>query len=125
MKKQKSKKILLVDDNPAFLLQLKWALKDEYKVETATSCSQAHSLYLSFEPDMILLDLYLDRNIHNYEETTAFLTFFKQLNGKVKVVIVTSEEDKRVRQNLLQSGADDYLTKTNLMDKLPAVLQAG
>ena len=50
-------KLLIVDDDHAVLNQLKWALGDEYEVETAQSGVEALSKFKEMGFDLVITDL--------------------------------------------------------------------
>jgi two-component system nitrogen regulation response regulator NtrX len=54
-------RILIVDDEAGIRTSLRGLLEDEgYRVETAGSGTEALSLVVEFDPDLVLLDVYLD-----------------------------------------------------------------
>jgi len=52
------KKILVVDDDPDILQLIKTYLSGKgYAVRTTNSCNQGLTIFYSFEPDLVLLDI--------------------------------------------------------------------
>ena len=51
-------KILIVDDNQDLAFLLKWMLEDEgYEVRSAQNGTDGYSMYLLFNPDLVLTDI--------------------------------------------------------------------
>lgn len=113
--------ILIVEDDETILYTLKEALLlSDYQISTAQTLSEAKTA-LSFEPDLILLDL-------NLPDGTGF-SFCEQIGAKqqIPIIILTArdEDDDIVRG--LDLGADDYVTKpftlAVLLSRIAAVIR--
>lgn len=99
-------KILLIEDEiniQTFVTALLEA--NDYQVITAQSCAMAKTLYSSYVPDLVILDLGLpdsDGSVFLQEIRAADLT-------PVIVLSARSEEHEKVK--MLDMGANDYITK--------------
>lgn len=99
-------RILLVDDEPAIRNTLKLSLQTQnYKISEAASAAEALEKTKNFHPHLILLDLGLPDK-HGIE-------VLKDLRKwtKIPIIILTVFDDEATKVRLLDSGADDYLTK--------------
>lgn len=101
------KKILVVDDEPAFVRLVTMVLKQEgYEILSASNGQEALKLLFAHKPDMVLLDIMMPK-MDGWQTCTRIREF-----SDVPVVMLTgkqtSEEDI-VRG--LDYGADDYLIK--------------
>lgn len=99
-------RILIIDDEKAIREVLVRTLKTEmYQVEEACSGHEGLEKTKSFHPNLILLDLGLpDKNGHEILKELRTWT-------QVPVIVLTVTDDESVKVKLLDSGADDYLTK--------------
>ncbi len=99
-------RILIIDDEKAIREVLVRTLRSEnYQIEEAHSGEEGLSKIKSFHPNLVLLDLGLpDKNGHEILKDLRTWT-------KVPVIVLTVTDDESVKVKLLDSGADDYLTK--------------
>ena len=99
-------KILLVEDEENIRTFVSALLEaNGYRVITAGEYSEAKTMYLSYTPDLVILDLGLpDRDGSNLlsDIRREFLT-------PVIVLSARSEESEKIK--LLDMGANDYITK--------------
>lgn len=99
-------RILLIDDEKAIREVLSMHLKTEgYLTDEAISGLQGLEKIKTFHPNLIILDLGLpDQN--GLDVLKALRTW-----SKVPVIVLTVNDDEKAKIKLLDSGADDYLTK--------------
>ncbi|MCA9891330.1 MAG: response regulator transcription factor, partial [Anaerolineae bacterium] len=89
------------------------------KCETAYSFQEAEDRLLSFEYDIVLLDIMLpDGNGLN------ILKVLKQIRPETGVLIISAKNALDDKVNGLELGADDYLTKPFHLPELNARLNA-
>jgi len=119
------KKILIVDDDPEIVELLCDVLnRDErFEVKTATSGYDAGMLTQQFRPDLILLDYMLpDVNGNIVCQTIKRNPEFE----KTKVIIVSGVVKQDEIEQLLKSGAEDFIRKPFdidwLMERIEGVL---
>lgn len=99
-------KILVIDDESAVRNAIKTNLSsDTYEVTEAIDGQKGIDLASSFHPNLIILDLGLpDMNgLEVLKKLRAWTT--------VPIIILTVTDDETTKVKLLDSGADDYLTK--------------
>src|SRR5438552_4463876 len=113
-------KVLLVDDEPGMLRYIRTLLEvDSYKVETATSGSDAlDRVQRGLTPDLVLLDLLMP-GIDGLQT----LEQLKQLKPSMKVVMLSCVSDTRKVVQAIRLGAQDYLTKPFQKAELDAVIK--
>jgi two-component system KDP operon response regulator KdpE len=112
-------RILVIDDEPQIRRALKDALLDEgYNVTTAASGEEALRTLAEARPDLILLDLLLPGI-----DGTEFCRTARQY-CHAPIVVISVRDTERDKVNVLDLGADDYLTKPFGMDELLARIRA-
>ena len=112
-------KILIVEDEEIYVDVYSARLGPlGYQIETATEVSTASHKLRSFQPDIIILDLRLQRQ--DSEEGLAFLTEIMGYNPAIKVIIVTVEGTIENAMKAHKSGAYDFIEKrTQGYNELP------
>ena len=104
-------RILIVDDTPANVMLLQKVLQmSGYKnIETLTDSREVIRTYLTYKPDLLLLDLrmpYMDGL-----EVLEKLNALKNEDDYLPVIIITAQDDKETRQRGYLLGAKDYISK--------------
>lgn len=112
-------KILIVDDEKAIQKLLGLSLSTgNYSILQALTATEGLKFALSDNPQLILLDLALPDM--DGEE------FLKQLRqwSDIPVIILSSRDNEQTKINLLDNGADDYVTKPFSTGELLARIKA-
>lgn len=112
--------ILLVDDEPGMLRYIRTLLEvDSYKVETATCGNEAlERVQGGLSPDLVLLDLLMP-GIDGLQT----LEQLRQIQPRLKVVMLSCVSDTRKVVQAIRLGAQDYLTKPFKKAELDAVIK--
>lgn len=111
-------KILLIEDNLSLITALRDALKSEYELDTTTSGKTGLYRADITDYDVIILDLLLpDSNGLNICQQ------LRERGIKTPVLILSAEAKVLSKINLLDAGADDYLTKPFSLGELKARLR--
>lgn len=100
------KRVLLIDDEKAIREVLSLHLKSEgYQIDEAISGNQGLEKIKVFHPNLIILDLGLPDK--------SGLDILKDIRtwSQVPVIVLTVNDDEKMKVRLLDTGADDYLTK--------------
>lgn len=108
-------KILIVDDDSSIRRFLELSLKNSgYEIFIAQNGKQAISMSQEHKPSIIILDLNLP--------DISGLEVLKQIriDSSIPVIMLTIEDDDTKKVNLLDAGADDYLTKPFSIQELLA-----
>ena len=112
-------KILVVEDNPRLAIRIKQQLRKYYTVETAASGDEGLQLAATDSFDIVLLDLGLP--------DTPGLEVCRQLrriSKSLPILVVTGIDKVESRVELLDNGADDYVTKPFDISELHARINA-
>lgn len=110
-------KILIVEDHQDILSLLKEVLSKEYLVDEAKDGIKALSKFKEFKPDLVVLDLMLPGIMGESVLKTIRKT------SAVPILVLTAIQDKQKVVELLNLGANDYLTKPFDIDELLARVQ--
>ena len=115
-------KILVVDDEPNIIQLAKLYLeRDGYDVEAAETGQDALSKFVSFGPDIIILDLMLP-DMDGFEICRRI-----RMKSDVPILMLTARTEGTDRVVGLELGADDYLTKPfdprELVARIRAILR--
>jgi len=107
--KTKKARILIVDDEPANLALLSMLMMDQgHSYETAINGAEGLEKVLSFNPDIILLDLIMP-GMNGLE---VCKTIKKDLKTRhIWVIFMTGQSDGDTKFKCLQAGANDFLAK--------------
>lgn len=111
-------KILIIDDDDLVSASLKKVLtKLNYNVETCLQASEAERIVTDFQPDIILLDIYL--TTHNGIDVLKNL---KKKFASIPVIMITGYADVKIAVTAIKSGAFDFLLKPIDLEQLKFVL---
>ena len=104
-------KILIVDDEPANTKLLERVLAEGgFQDYRSTNDSRlARSLFLEFEPDLVLLDLYMP-HLDGYALLQQLLEALSP-NIYLPILVLTADISSKAKQQALRLGARDFLTK--------------
>jgi|GEM_PF-712165 len=112
----KTKRILLIDDNKLHLSTVKNILKTKYKIVCSKSGREAlEQLNQGFVPNLILLDILMP-NMDGWE------TYLKLKSNSflqdIPIVFFTSVIERAEKKHAEEMGAADYITKPYKKDDL-------
>ncbi|HSM24632.1 MAG TPA: response regulator, partial [Anaerolineaceae bacterium] len=118
-------KIIAIDDNKDNLLTLKAIIKDNFQdaeVVTTTSGKQGVEEALSFDPDVIILDIIMP-GMDGFE-VCQILKSEKQTQDIPVIFLTALRENKENRLRALEVGGDAFLTKPIDEPELVAQIRA-
>ena len=107
---ESARKLLIVEDDPGLLKQLKWCFED-YDVCTAENREAAIAELRRHEPAVILQDLGLPPRPEGVEEGFATLSETLRLAPHTKVIVVTGNGDQENALTAVAQGAYDFYEK--------------
>jgi len=108
-------RVLIIDDNKQVAESLRRGLKSSYSVDVALTGQDGVMMAESAQYDVILLDLNLPDL--SGEDVCASLRF----NGlKTPIIVLTGRDVVQDKVELLDMGADDYLTKPFSLEEVKA-----
>ena len=109
------KRILLVDDDPAIIETLRYALEAKgFEVLVARDGNQGLSLAEREDPDLVILDMMMPKR-------SGFLVLEKLRRTRpvpIRIIMITANEGSRHKAYAEMLGVDDYLRKPFPMDRL-------
>jgi DNA-binding response OmpR family regulator len=106
---EKSKKILVVDDEPDVASLLTLLLKSQgYNVIAAGDGQEALELARKQSPDLILLDIMLPR-MDGYK--VARMLKFDENFSHIPIIMLTAKIQEKDKETGLEMGANAYVTK--------------
>lgn len=116
----KTKKILIVEDEPSLVFTLKDTLETEnFNVNVVTDGADAVETVRQFEPDLMILDLMLP-NVSGYDICKEI----RDLKYTFPIIMLTARDQEIDKVTGLNIGADDYITKPFGVKELLARIRA-
>lgn len=107
--------ILLADDNKDFREEIKYMLKDYNIIEASNGEEALKTLEKNDNIDLAILDEKMPE-----KSGTKVLKNLKELNPKIKVIILTGFSTEKIVIDAIKGHADDYLEKIKDLNKLTA-----
>ena len=99
-------KILVIEDEANIRSFMETVLEsNNYQMICAGSCGMGKTMYLSHNPDLVILDLGLPD-----EDGLVFLEFVRK-ESSVPIIILSARTDEQDKVIALDMGANDYITK--------------
>jgi DNA-binding response OmpR family regulator len=118
------KYILIVDDDPTFLMLLKYRVEDmQFHVQTAHDGQTAIDLIQNNHFDLVITDLMMPvfSGMEIMEKT------INVLHKKIPFVVISSAGQEEMVEKALINGASDFLSKpfgiNSLLDKIKNILE--
>ena len=113
-------RVLIVDDSEDDIEMLRRFLADDTtEIRGVTDSSQAEHVFTEFEPDLVLLDLHMPQP--DGLEILRRIRDARSRLGFLPVLVLTGDVGPIARNNALDLGADDFLTKP--LDRKEVVLR--
>ncbi|MDJ0907000.1 MAG: PEP-CTERM-box response regulator transcription factor [Woeseiaceae bacterium] len=117
-----NRKLLIVEDDPGLLSQLKWCFED-YEVFTAEDRESAIAELRRHEPMVVLQDLGLPPTPDGVEEGLETLEQTVRLAPATKVIVVTGRGDQENALRAIALGAYDFYQKPVDTDTLRLIVE--
>lgn len=105
MKKNKYKILLIEDDSGIRSVMTTMLETADYQVLTADTCGLGKTLYVSHQPDLVILDLGLPDM-----DGMSFLQFVRN-DALTPIIVLSARSDDQDKVLALDAGANDYVTK--------------
>lgn len=113
-------KILIIDDDELVGVSLKKALvKIGYSAFLCQDPNEINQAIKEFDPDLILLDIYLSDEINGIDVLKNLIANHKQ----IPVVMITGYADVQIAVNAMKIGAKDFLLKPIDIEQLKFILE--
>ena len=112
-------KILVVEDDPAISNLIRTTLETQaYQYHTAQNGSGALMEVVSYNPDVVILDLGLP-DMDGVDIIKKIRSF-----SNMPIIVVSARSEDQDKVEALDAGADDYLTKPFSIDEFLARMRA-
>ncbi|MGV7206251.1 PEP-CTERM-box response regulator transcription factor [Oxalobacteraceae bacterium A2-2] len=115
-------KLLVVEDDPGLLRQLRWSLAD-YEVLPAADRDSALALLRRHQPPVVTMDLGLPPDPDGASEGLALLRQMLALAPDTKVIVLSGSQERAHALQAIAMGAYDFHQKPPDPDLLALVLQ--
>lgn len=100
----RAQRILLVDDDGTIRHMLTYGLRAAgYEVEPTTNGREGLAAIETFQPDLIVLDLYMPE--------LDGLTFLQQYQGPIPIIVCSGSDEEQDIQRTRDAGAAKFLQK--------------
>jgi DNA-binding response OmpR family regulator len=118
------KNILIVEDDPTFLMLLKYRIEDlQYNVQTAQDGQTAYDLIQNNHFDLVITDLMMPV----FSGMEVMDKTINVLQKKIPFVVMSSAGQDEMVEKALTNGAADFLSKpfviNSLIDKIKNILE--
>ncbi len=119
-----NKLIFFVDDDKMMLNLVEYTLKNRQDCEINTYQTGEDCLNeLNLNPDLIILDHIFEANSSVFSRGLDILKEIKKKNNSVKVIILSSINDDKVKSEYINAGAVQFIEKNDyFIDALMGVL---
>lgn len=112
-------KALVIEDNARLAERITYKLKDWFTLDVAKSGHEGLVYAEKYDFDIVLLDLGLP-DMHGLEVCKRL----RKVSPNIPILVLTGVDDTASKIDLLNSGADDYLTKPFNSKELRARMNA-
>lgn len=109
--------VLVVEDNPEMNWFISRLLSSDYQIATASNGQEGLAQAIALQPDLVITDMMMPQM--SGEELVQQIRQYPELKD-TSVILLTARADEKLKVSLLQSGAQDYLTKPFSADELKA-----
>ncbi len=109
--------VLVVEDNPEMNQFIAEILARKYRVVTARNGHEGLEKAIALSPDLILTDVMMPHL--NGEQLVRKVRSIPALDG-IPIILLTAKADDKLRVQMLQEGAQDYLMKPFQIEELQA-----
>ena len=114
--------LLIVDDSPELREQMRWGLKPQYTVFEAGDRTAAVQIIQQNKVVLVTLDLGLPPDSDGVSEGLEALEQFLAMNGLLKVVVITGNQDRKNALKAIELGAYDFMEKPVDLEVLKVIL---
>jgi two-component system NtrC family response regulator len=116
-------KLLIVDDDDEILMQMKWALGQEYDVYVAEDRATALEAFRAERPAVVTLDLGLPPQPRDMEEGFRTLNDILHEDTDAKVIVITGRDGREYALQAIGQGAYDFFRKPIQLEELQVILR--
>jgi two-component system, OmpR family, response regulator len=116
MKSSSELSVFVVDDDKMFLTALTHQLETMFKTKTKIrtfNTGEECLKHLNENPDIIILDYYLNSTYKDAMNGLEILKRVMQYNSETKVIMLSGQEKMEVAVDSIKHGAYDYIVKND------------
>ncbi len=117
------KKLLIIEDDIGLQTQMRWCLNDEISITVAADKKSALAELRKHDPQVVLLDLGLPPASGNPTVGFELLEEIRLLSPKVKIIIMTGQDQQQYALKALHLGAFDYFPKPVAGEKIQFIVE--
>ena len=110
--------IIMIDDDSFYLEEYKRILYGEFVVLTATNVHDGFELISRKHPDLLLLDITLDKEYEGMD----IIPLSKKKFPWMPIIMVTNHDSHTLFKNAKKLGAVDYFVKSSNLDELKILI---
>ena len=110
MNGEKTRPLLVVEDDPALQKQIKWSF-DQYEVVTAADRESALAQVKRYQPAVVTMDLGLPPDPDSVSEGFKLLEQMIAAEPDIKVIVLTGQNDQANALRAVALGAYDFFAK--------------
>ncbi|MFQ5670192.1 MAG: MopE-related protein [Acidobacteriota bacterium] len=108
----RKQRVLIVDDDPEVLKQLRWALHDKFDLMLACSPAEAEAwLRRAAPPGAALVDLHLPPHVSSIQEGISLIHRLRDRWGVKRVLAISAERGEEIDRKSRAAGAAVFLKK--------------
>jgi len=129
MSQKKLRNLYIVEDTPAERTYLTDHMSKYPGIQvkgffTGEACIKEIINNMALQPDLVLVDYYLDSSIGSKRDGLETLEKIKEICPAAEVVMITSVENPRIKELAKQKGALDYIVKgSESFKKLDTIIE--
>lgn len=123
--KKKNCLIFFVDDDKLILNLLEYTFKSRQGLQVQTFFSGEECLQnMHLKPDMVVMDQVFPEG-EDRMNGLEILKKLKEINGKLPVIVLSSDKDEKIISEFITTGASKYIVKENFfIDELIEIIEA-
>ncbi len=107
---EKRRALMIVEDDPALQMQMRWAF-DQYEAVLATDRESAIAQFRRYEPAVVTMDLGLPPDADGVTEGFNLLEQLLAFAPDTKIVVLTGQNDRENAVRAIGLGAYDFFAK--------------
>lgn len=117
-------KVLIVDDDPGILMQLRWALRDDFDLLLAGSPREVEQLLRDVPSlDAAVVDLHLPPDATSIDGGLSVIRAVRQAGRDTRIIAISADRALGLARRAEEAGASTLLGKPVERDRLLVLLR--